>query len=766
MSTLLDQFVAEGAELLDDATTGLLELERHPDDTEMLNAVFRAAHTFKGSSGLFEHLELTRVVHAAEDVLDALRHGELVLDGSLVDDVMAALDLARVWLQAIETAGELPGDATSAAQACIARLRARLRDGDAASVTEPFTADAAERPEWALALAAATPAAAQAQAGGFDVQALSYNPPSDCFFRGEDPLALIGEIPGLLQVAIEPLAAWPPLAAFDEYACALRFEVLTTAPVAVLHDLLRYVQDEIEIVELPAQPIPVATTSVGAQMLLDAQRDALAAPCPPEDEVVRLRSVADTVLRALSADNREPNSVMADAAALLSNPDRDGLTRLLRVLAPEHPPEPSSAPEPSAGPLGDGGIPPAGAARPTSTATRTIKVEQHKLDHLLELVGELVVSKNALPFLARSAEQGLDTRALARSIKDQHVALNRLTEELQAVAMDMRMLPVSVVFERFPRLIRDTARKLGKQVRLETIGEDTAADKDMLEQLADPLVHLVRNSLDHGLEGPDERQAAGKPAEGTITLSAVQQPDGVVIELRDDGRGVDVAAVRRVAYAKGLISEQEAETLDDGATHELLFRAGFSTAETVSDLSGRGVGMDAVRAAVVGLGGSVSLDSEAGIGTTARLRLPLSMAVTKVMVVAAAGQQFGLPVDVVRETVRLPRSELQVIADQSVTVRHGNVVPIVDLALALGLTPTPPPDTGDDDVRLLVISAGGSDVALGVERFEEHLDVIVKPLEGVVAGLPGLAGSTLLGDGQVLLILDVAEVLHHADQTR
>lgn len=762
MSTLLDQFVSEGAELLDDATAGLLQLERHPDDAETLNGVFRAAHTFKGSSGLFEHVELTRVVHAAEDVLDALRQGELDLDGGLVDDVMAALDLARVWLGAIEADGRLPSDASSQARACIARLRARLRDGDTIPQPELSTPDSPDPPEWALALADATPAVAQAQASGFDVRALSYAPPSDCFFRGEDPLALIREIPGLLHVTVEPVAAWPPIAEFDEYACALRFEVLTTAPLAILHDLLRYVQDEIELVELAAAVIPAASVSIGARMLLDAQREALAAPCAPEDEVIRLRSVADTVLRALAADSRDPDSVMADAAALLADPDRDGLSRLLHLLAPEHAPEPTAGSDPPT----DGGIPPAGATRPTSTAARTIKVEQHKLDHLLELVGELVVSKNALPFLARSAERGQEARTLARSIKDQHVALNRLTEELQAVAMDMRMLPVSVVFERFPRLIRDTARKLGKQVRLETIGEDTAADKDMLEQLADPLVHLVRNSLDHGLEGPDERQAAGKPAEGTITLSAVQQPDGVVIELRDDGRGVDVAAVRRIAYAKGLISEHEAETLDDHATHELLFRAGFSTAATVSDLSGRGVGMDAVRAAVAGLGGSVSLDSQAGVGTTARLRLPLSMAVTKVMVVAAAGQQFGVPVDVVRETLSLPRSELQLIADQPVTTRRGTVVPIVDLALALGLESTPTPDTGDDDVRLLVISNDGGEVALGVERFEEHLDVIVKPLEGVVAGLPGLAGSTLLGDGQVLLILDVAELLRHGNQTR
>jgi two-component system chemotaxis sensor kinase CheA len=511
----------------------------------------------------------------------------------------------------------------------------------------------------------------------------------------------------------------------------------------------------------------VAPASAVAIMLLAAQRGALAAPCPPEDEATRLRTIADTVLRALALDGRRPEAVLAGADALLASPDRAGLGELLDALTDSQasPMPAMSTPPTDPEPVPDPGADQAVGEPRRAAVGRTMKVEQYKIDHLLDLVGELIVSKNALPFLARSAERGDEARVLARSIKDQHVALNRLTEELQAAAMDMRMLPASVVFDRFPRLVRDTARKLGKQVRLQTSGGETSADKDMLEQLADPLLHLMRNSLDHGLEGAEERQAAGKAPEGTITLTAAQQPDGVVIEINDDGRGVDPAAIRRSAYAKGLISEQEAESLDDRASRDLLFRAGFSTAETVSDLSGRGVGMDAVRSTIVALGGSVSLESTHGAGTTVRLRLPLSMAVTKVMVFSVADQQFGVPVDIVRETVRLPRSQVQRIADQPAIVRRGAVVPIFDLVGALELRAAPPADE-DDDARLLVLDIDGREVAIGVQRFEEHLDVMLKPLEGVLAGLPGLAGSTLLGDGTVLLILDLPEVLRNANSAR
>jgi two-component system chemotaxis sensor kinase CheA len=374
----------------------------------------------------------------------------------------------------------------------------------------------------------------------------------------------------------------------------------------------------------------------------------------------------------------------------------------------------------------------------------------------MELVGELNVAKNGLTFLAQAAEEEFGSRALARRIKDQYSGMHRIAEELQAAVMDIRMLPLSVAFSRFPRLVRDLSRRLGKSIELIMEGEDTMADKDVIEALADPLVHLVRNSLDHGVEPPDERVSAGKHGTAKITLAAVADGDAVIVEISDDGRGVDPARVKQKAYEKGLITEEELETMSDPDAVDLVFRPGFSTAEQVSDLSGRGVGMDAVRASVEKLGGSVTMRSQLGRGTSTRLRLPLSMAVTQVMVVSVAGQRFGIPVDLVVETVRVPAGEMSRVLHQDVVVMRGEVVPVIDLARALEM-PWIPDDTADR--AILIVSVNGQRVGLLVEQFHREVDVILKPMEGLLAYADEFSGTALLGDGLVLLVLNMKEVL-------
>jgi len=390
------------------------------------------------------------------------------------------------------------------------------------------------------------------------------------------------------------------------------------------------------------------------------------------------------------------------------------------------------------------------------TGGRLLKVGQEKVDHLMELVGELNVAKNGLTFLAQSAEEEFGSRALARRIKDQYGGLHRIAEQLQAAVMDIRMLPLSVAFARLPRLVRDLSRRLGKSVELVLEGEDTMADKDIIEAIADPLMHLVRNSLDHGVEPAAERVAAGKPAVAKITLAATADGDAVLVEVSDDGRGVDPGQVRRTAYEKGLISEEELATMADPDAVDLVFRPGFSTAEQVSDLSGRGVGMDAVRAGVEKLGGSVTMRSQPGRGASTRLRLPLSMAVTQVMVVSVAGQRFGIPVGLVVETVRVPAAELSRVLHQDVVVLRGEVVPVVDLARALEM-PWLPDESADR--AILIVSVAGRRVGLLVEKFHREVDVILKPMEGLLAYADEFSGTALLGDGLVLLVLNLKEVL-------
>jgi two-component system chemotaxis sensor kinase CheA len=328
--------------------------------------------------------------------------------------------------------------------------------------------------------------------------------------------------------------------------------------------------------------------------------------------------------------------------------------------------------------------------------------------------------------------------------------------------MDVRMLPVSTAFARAPRLVRDLSRKLGKKVRLVQEGEDTAADKDVIEMLTEPLVHLVRNSLDHGIETPEQRAAAGKPEEATLLLRAAPDGDAVLVEIVDDGRGIDTDAVRRKAYERGLISEEALESLPDDEAAQLIFAPGFSTAEVISDVSGRGVGMDAVRSSIERLGGSVSMENHRGQSLTVRLRLPLTMAVSRVLLLTAGGQRFGVPLDDVVETVRVDRADVTRVAGHPVLALRDDVVPLVSLGRLL--------DSGSDleadALNVLVVRTGTGPLGLVVDRFHQNTDVIMKPLEGFLAGTPGYCGTALLGDGLVLLVLDVKELNSRAAALR
>jgi two-component system chemotaxis sensor kinase CheA len=375
----------------------------------------------------------------------------------------------------------------------------------------------------------------------------------------------------------------------------------------------------------------------------------------------------------------------------------------------------------------------------------------------MDLVGELVVAKNGLPYLAMRAQQHYSNRDLAREIKDQYAVIHRITQSLQESVMQVRMLPVANVFQRFPRLVRDTARKLEKQIELVIEGEDTEADKNIIEVLSEPLIHLVRNSMDHGIESPAERQQAGKTAAGTLRIKASQDNDSVVIEIIDDGKGIDPEVVKMKAYEKGLLDEQRLATISDQEAIQLIFASGLSTATAVSDLSGRGVGMDAVRTSIERVGGTVRLSSEMGRGTTVKVSLPLTMAVTQVMVIESADQLWGIPMNGVVETVRIPSSQCFHIKDKEVFNLRDRIVPLARLRQVLNL---PDKDQEPEELPVLVVRMGGAEVGLVVDRFREGMETILRPLEGVLTQLKLYSGSALLGDGTVLLVLNVKELLN------
>jgi two-component system chemotaxis sensor kinase CheA len=383
---------------------------------------------------------------------------------------------------------------------------------------------------------------------------------------------------------------------------------------------------------------------------------------------------------------------------------------------------------------------------------KTLKVDQEKVDLL-------IVAKTSMQDLAYRAENEFGIRKLAQDIKAEQTVISRLAEDLQSVVMQVRMVPLSMVFQRYPRLIRDISRRLNKQVDLIIEGEDTEADKNIVEDLSEPLVHLIRNALDHGIESPEDRQAAGKKPTGKITLSARSLDDCVVITLSDDGRGVNVAKVKARALEKGVIDEAKAERMDRQDILNLIFEPGFSTAEQVSDLSGRGVGMDSVRTTIERNGGTLLLDSEEGQGSRIQMTLPLSMTISRVMMFELSGQAFAIPVETVIETLKInTKKDLRRVKQMDTFILRGETIPVLYLNDVLGM----PGQERSEIQPILVVKIGEELLGLAVDRLQEGQDVIIKPLEGALATFPIYRGAAIMGDGRVLLILNIEEVIRHA----
>jgi two-component system chemotaxis sensor kinase CheA len=797
MNSLLEQFLAEAHELLIGISDRILLLEDQPDSVELINDLFRMVHTLKGNSGLFDFPELTRVLHAGEDLLDSVREGQLPYSQALADHLLEAMDFVTVLLDEIAHSGA-PGAGHAGTSAALAgRLRDMLGAVESPP-TESVTTDATSIPSLRERLAAAAIPGSQRLAlqqevrSGTPLTWVEYAPDAECFFRGEDPLHQVLQVPDVAWRAVTAQPAWPALAVQDPYHCQMVFRMLSRATPAALEALFRYMPESTVILPvsadalvddaLPAKhpsaasAIP-ATAGTAAHAALCAivlgQCEILALPHDVPWAAGRLGGVVATLASCLAVGSSA--SALAEEQAGLSAAGRSGspeavlawlqqstLAALIPVVAaasaaaPRVPPGVTAATASSTDEAGS-----SGASRRTDDASapnRTLKVDQVKIDRLMSLVGEMVVAKNSLPYLANRAEMHFGVRELGREIKAQFAVINRIAEELQDAVMQVRMMPVSFIFQRFPRLVRDTSRKLGKDVTLVLEGEETQADKNVVEALADPLIHIVRNSLDHGIESPAERAAAGKPVQGRLTIRASQQGDRVVIEVSDDGKGIDPEVIKRKALEKGLVDVAAVAAMSDQEAVNLVFSAGFSTSEVVSDLSGRGVGMDVVRNAVEKLNGSVGLSSSKGQGTTLRLSLPLSMAVTHVMIVESDRQIFGVPMDMVLETVRVPRAAVRMIKSRRTTVLRGRIVPLLGLNDLLAVAAEQ--RTNDaDEFAALVVRLHGEQIGILVDDFREAVDVILKPMGGILGGLSGYAGSALLGDGSVLMVLDPKELV-------
>jgi two-component system chemotaxis sensor kinase CheA len=720
VNEFIEQFLIEARELVDQATDDLLALEGAPAQGERLDSAFRAFHTLKGSAGIIDFPAMERALHAAEEVLAQVRASRTPISARLIGDCLYCLDQVVQWLDAMEQTGEPPSDAEGAADAVAARF--------ARDVAAKLTSQTAD---WLPELLGRHPEA-QARAAA----AVRYTPQADSFFRGLDPIAILGSAPGLLTVDFEPTSSWPPIETFDPFSCQIVLTALFDASHEAVAAALTAVEDQVEIRALGGGS---ADLSAAASELLAAQIAMLEAAAG-EGVAGKLGAAVTVAVNVLRHAGRDDQAVEIERLAGAGGDVQAVVAALRAALAGE------SLLRPAVDRALGGG----------ETAERAIRVDVSRIDALVRLAGELTVVKNTLGYTASLASQGGDPATLSAKLNEAHGQLGRLLEELQRSVLSIRVLPLRHVFHRFPRLVRDIGAELGKPVRLLTEGEDTEADKSIVESLFEPLLHVVRNAVGHGIEDAAVRARLAKPATGTVRIRARREGEHVLIEVSDDGGGIDTARVRAVALQRGVAEGPALEAMDDAQVADLIFAPGFSTVETVTGLSGRGVGMDAVRTAVERIGGRVGVESERGVGTTVRLTLPFTVMMSRVMTVEAGAQVFGVPLEAVVETVRVARDQIAAVGLGHAFVLRNRTIPVISLAETLQMVDAA---TRPDTATIVIAQVGGHLTGLEVDRVGERLDVMLKPMEGLLAGMGGMAGTTLLGDGRVLIVLDLHELL-------
>jgi two-component system, chemotaxis family, sensor kinase CheA len=758
MNALFEQFLIETRELLEQAATGLLTLEKTPRDQEALNQVFRAFHSMKGAAALMGFDVMTGLVHAGEDLLAVAREAQEGLDVGAVDLLLAALDQVERWVTVGERQQALPLDEPGQAAALAAQLRQiQMSPPPAAGGrADELSLD------WLNRLPQAVLDAARQQAQ--PLLAIRYLPGESSFYSGDDPFNLVRQLPHRLGMLVEPAHPWPALDVLDPYQCVLHFHILTSAGRAEVDALCHALGDEVTFREVPAGALPgPPNAAIRSGLEADAtqqfhrivaqQRQLLDIPSPATEIAGRWRAAASVVCNALHALGQEAGverlkQALAEAEKMQ---DAQPLRQCLEALLSSGT---AMSDRPAAAPVAPQAEDSAHAERRRTIAS--LRVSADKIDRLIELAGELLVAGNGLPDLARRTEQVYGQPVLAREIRAQGVALDRILREMQRAAMEVRMLPVAQLFAPLPRQVRDLARQLGKEVRLETRGETTEADKNLIEAMAEPLLHLIRNSIDHGIEPPAERRAVGKPDFGTLVVAAHQEGEHILIEVSDDGRGIDPRAIRHRALARGLVDAAALDGMDDHQVLQLVFLPGFSTAAAVSEVSGRGVGMDVVRSRVERASGQVLLDSRISAGTRVRLRLPLQMALSRVLVVQAGGQLLGVPLAMVREMVRLPAGAVQRIKNRLAFMLRDEVLPLVSLRQLLDM---PAASVTTDELAVLVARTRQGDVGVAVDTFVGDREVLQKPMQELFGGLSAYSGNALLGDGSILLVLDLEELL-------
>ena len=704
-------FFQECDELLADLESKLMLLEQGQTDLETINAVFRAVHSVKGGAGAFGLEALVRFAHVFETLMDELRAGRKPCDAVTVKTLLRASDVLADHVQAAQGLASEVDQARSAG--LVAEMELLTHGGDAPAPA-PIAEDEAE--------------------DDFGFTPMAFDMALD------EPLASIPE----LAPVVEPATGWRielkphgrMYASANETGLLLRELGRLGPTTVVLDDSQLPALDELAVeegwlgwtVELDAAVDEAAVREVFDFVEADCDLTITPLGAPANADFVFLDE-GTAVL---------PASDDLDIAALLARVQGDTPAEPLAPLSPLEPAPVASTPAP---------VSAAVASVPAAPAPVTIRVDLDRVDRLINAVGELVIQQAMLS--QRVLESGLArSSGIALGLED----LELLTREIQDSVMAIRAQPVKSVFQRMPRLVREVADMTRKQVRLVTAGEDTEVDKTVVERLAEPITHMLRNAIDHGLETPEERIAAGKPAEGVVRLAALHRSGRIVIEISDDGRGINRDRVRRIAVDKDLIAADA--VLSDEQVDNLIFLPGFSTANAVSDISGRGVGMDVVKRSIHALGGRISISSVPGKGSTFTLSLPLTLAVLDGMVTTAGGQTLIAPLPAIVESLTPQAADLHHVGGLDPVIRFRDTyVPVVDVALIMGFREAPMDPT--QGIAVIIETESGQRAALLLDAIQGQRQVVIKSLETNYQQVEGVAAATILGDGRVALILDV-----------
>ncbi|RON49773.1 chemotaxis protein CheA [Pseudomonas frederiksbergensis] len=730
---ILQDFLVEAGEILEQLSEQLVELESRPDDADLLNAIFRGFHTVKGGAGFLQLNELVECCHIAENVFDILRKGERRVDSELMDVVLEALDAVNGMFTEVRERSPITA-ATPELLEALARL-AEPQSADAAPVADVVEEPAAESEsgditdnEFEQLLDSLNAVKAQAEAPAAAPAPSSNAAASDEITDAEFE-SLLDQLHGKGQFAVDAVAAPAAPAAKAPKAAGDSSDITDDEFEALLdqlHGKGNFAVDALEsaIASAPAPAAPTAKAA-GGDLISDHEFESLLDELHGKGKFTEVGT--GTVVTAPVAKAPAP---AAKPAAKAPEPKAEA-------------PKPAAAAAPArAAPS----APP--AEKPASEAETTVRVDTARLDEIMNMVGELVLVRNRLVRLGLNSGD----EAMSKAVSN----LDVVTADLQTAVMKTRMQPIKKVFGRFPRLVRDLARQLKKEINLELVGEETDLDKNLVEALADPLVHLVRNSVDHGIEEPTEREAMGKPRSGKVILSAEQEGDHILLSISDDGKGMDADVLRGIAVKKGLMDKDAADRLSESDCFNLIFAPGFSTKTEISDVSGRGVGMDVVKTKIAQLNGTINIYSTKGKGSKIVIKVPLTLAIMPTLMVMLGNQAFAFPLVNVNEIFHLDLSRTNVVDGQEVVIVRDKALPLFYLKRWLVSSAA---HEEQREGHVVILSVGTQRIGFVVDQLVGQEEVVIKPLGKMLQGTPGMSGATITGDGRIALILDVPSML-------